>query len=131
MKAIMYKSAPSEGIDKSEFQELLQRSQERNQLYDITGYIFLSKTKIVQLIEGNDDMVDRLYNRITTDNRHENVMTIRDKKIEKRTMIGWDMAIIDFWNAKKDKFDEFSLLDKLYSSTDIDLIKAFQAEILS
>ncbi len=131
MKAIMYKSAPSEGIDKSEFQELLQRSQERNQLYDITGYIFLSKTKIVQLIEGNDDMVDRLYNRITTDNRHENVMTILDKKIEKRTMIGWDMAIIDFWNAKKDKFDEFSLLDKLYSSTDIELIKAFQAEILS
>ena len=131
MKAIMYKSAPSDGIDKSEFQELLQRSQERNQLYDITGYIFLSKTKIVQPIEGNDDMVDRLYNRITTDNRHENVMTILDKKIEKRTMIGWDMAIIDFWNAKKDKFDEFSLLDKLYSSTDIDLIKAFQAEILS
>ena len=131
MKAIMYKSAPSDGIGKSEFQRLLQKSQERNQLHDITGYIFLSKTKIVQLIEGNDDAVDRLYNRITTDNRHANVMTILDKKIEKRTMMGWDMAIIDFWNDKKGKFDEFSLLDKLYSSTDIELIKAFQTEILS
>ncbi len=131
MKAIMYKSIPSEGIEKSKFQELLQNSQERNQLHHITGYIFLSRTKIVQLIEGDDTTIDALYNRIKNDTRHVEVSIILDKQIEKRTMMNWNMAVLDFWNDKKATFDEFSLLDKLYSSTDIELIKAFQEEILS
>lgn len=131
MKAIMYKSIPSEGIEKNKFQELLQNSQERNQLHHITGYIFLSRTKIVQLIEGDDTTIDALYNRIKNDTRHVEVSIILDKQIEKRTMMNWNMAVLDFWNDKKATFDEFSLLDKLYSSTDIELIKAFQEEILS
>ncbi len=131
MKAIMYKSIPDKGIKKSEFQELLQNSQERNQMHHITGYIFLSKTKIVQLIEGDDEVIDALYNRIKNDTRHTDVSMILDKEIEKRTMMNWNMAILDFWNDEKATFDEFSLLDKLYSSTDIELIKAFQEEILS
>jgi len=122
---------PATGVDKSKFQLLLQNSQERNRLQDITGYIFLSKSKIVQLIEGDDTVVDALYNRIKVDIRHTKVTLILDKNIEKRTMMHWDMAILDFWNDKKARFDEFSLLDKLYSSTDIELIKAFQEEILS
>jgi len=131
MKAIMYKSIPKNGVDKGKFKELLASSQQRNQARDITGYIYLSKTKIVQLIEGNDIIIDALFNRIKIDNRHTDVVVILDKKIEKRTMMNWNMAILDFWNAHNGKFDEFSLLDKLYSSSDIELIKAFQEEILS
>jgi len=131
MKAIMYKSIPKNGVDKGKFKELLASSQQRNQARDITGYIYLSKTKIVQLIEGNDIIIDALFNRIKIDNRHTDVVVILDKKIEKRTMMNWNMAILDFWNAYNGKFDEFSLLDKLYSSSDIELIKAFQEEILS
>jgi hypothetical protein len=130
MKAIMYKSIPSDDIVKNQFQKLLQKSQDRNQLHDITGYIFLSKKKIIQLIEGDDVLIDTLYNLIKIDERHFNVMTIIDKKIEKRTMKNWNMAVLDFWNDEE-KFDEFKLLDTLYSSTDIELIKAFQEEILS
>ncbi len=131
MKAIMYKSIPSKDIGKSKFQELLQNSQERNRLHSVTGYIFLSKTKIVQLIEGDDVVINKLYDRIKLDNRHTEVSVILDKQIERRTMMNWNMAILDFWNDQKATFDEFSLLDKLYSSTDIELIKAFQEEILS
>jgi len=131
MKAIMYKSIPSKGVSKSEFKEILTSSQQRNQAFDITGYIYLSKIKIVQLIEGNDTIVDALFRRIKTDRRHKDVILVLDKEIQKRTMMNWNMAILDFWNTIEGKFDEITLLDKLYSSTDIELIKAFQEEILS
>lgn len=131
MKAIMYKSIPVESTTLETYRQILERSIKANKEHNITGYLYVNKEKILQVIEGNDKNVEQLFENIQKDQRHCNITTVFERKINYRLMQDWSMAIVGYDSSYKNKFNELSLVSKLYESADVKLIETFKQEVLT
>lgn len=71
---------------------LLQQSQRANALAGISGILLINQGNIVQVLEGNREVIEALYKRIEQDSRHTDVVKVVDAPIEKRSFIDWEMS---------------------------------------
>lgn len=133
MKCIIYKSTPAKELRKNSLDKMLFSSRSANEKNNITGCIFIDYKKIVQLIEGEEKALDNLYNRISKDKRHQGVETLLTKKLNKRIMEDWPMAVFNVVDKDKNESDinKLSLMENLHKSADIDIIKTVVNEILN
>jgi hypothetical protein len=75
-----------------EIKMILQKSIERNSHKNITGVLLYSKTKFLQVLEGEYDEISLLYDKIKTDQRHSKATLISIKPIEERYFPSWQMG---------------------------------------
>lgn len=62
-----------------------------NRANGITGALICRRDMYIQLIEGPEDAIDALYQRIRDDDRHVEVTLEASATIEERMFPGWDM----------------------------------------
>lgn len=133
MKCIIYKSIPAKELKNRVLNSMLNYARNFNRANNITGCIFINHEKIVQIIEGDDDTLDSLYNRILKDNRHLKIETLIDKPINSRVMQDWAMAVYNVDGNEEDEphFNKLSLIEQLYKSPDVDIIETINKEVLA
>ena len=71
---------------------LLATSRENNRRDDITGLLLYKEGNFMQVLEGDEDAVLRLYARIQRDPRHRDVTTLLQGAISARQFPDWSMA---------------------------------------
>jgi hypothetical protein len=59
---------------------------------DITGVLAFDGMRIVQILEGPDDVVSDLFGRIAADRRHEGVVELVNQRIDGHTLDRWGMV---------------------------------------
>lgn len=92
--------------------EILKVSREFNSTNDITGMLIFRDNHFLQLLEGQEDIVRKLLEKIRLDMRHMQVTVIAETTSEKRMMQDWSMALVDsssLTNTAKDLFELFDL----------------------
>ena len=89
---------------------ILMQSRKHNPKNHIGGVLYFSNNFFFQCLEGEQDAVNNLYQKISTDPRHKNVQTISVKRISKRQFGNWSMKYV----ALKDNVTR--LLDKMKMS---------------
>lgn len=67
---LVYKSKPSRQLDELAIVSLLKESQIYNQNIGMSGFLLFSEDKLIQLIEGKEEDVKELYQKIKKDKRH-------------------------------------------------------------
>ncbi len=72
--------------------DILKVSRENNSKNNITGVLIYSKGYIIQLIEGDEDKVTKLYNKIEVDSRHTNLRILMKGESENRNFPDWFMG---------------------------------------
>ncbi|WP_121667664.1 BLUF domain-containing protein [Mesonia aquimarina] len=82
-KAICYVSTASPGIAKEEVENLLVKSQLKNNDAGITGLLLYSGGNFLQIIEGSENLIDQLYKKIRLDRRHFNLIQIFERTASK------------------------------------------------
>ncbi len=92
----------------SEMAALLAQCIDNNAPRRITGVLALFDDRFVQVIEGPDNIVERLFDRIVDDPRHRDVRLISRKVIDERHFGHWSMAFI---GPPIDAAPVFDLLD--------------------
>jgi hypothetical protein len=102
---------------KEEIIDMLKLFQEKNNINGISGLMLYHDRNIIQYIEGNKEELYRLYNNISNDKRHNNIIEIMNESIVKRNFVNWDLG---FKEISYNEFVKLSL-DKLLFSD-----KAFQ-----
>ena len=80
--------------------DIIASSKKNNPEEDVTGCLLSGSNSFLQLLEGPEDFIDRLYSKISTDNRHENVITLCDEKIDERLFLSWSMKLAPFENME-------------------------------
>ena len=80
--------------------DIIASSKKNNPEDDITGCLLSGSNSFLQLLEGPADFIDTLYSKISTDNRHENVITLCDEKIDERLFLSWSMKLAPFENME-------------------------------
>ena len=75
--------------------ELLQRSKQNNATRRITGAMIYANGYFMQLIEGPQIAVDKLYSAIEADPRHEVLSLLHSQEIKDRHFSDWAMEYRD------------------------------------
>lgn len=129
---LIYASTAASGFDNQDLILLLRRARESNAQIGVTGILLYIEGSFFQVLEGQQDAVEKQFAKIPADPRHSNVVTIIKEPIAKRAFGEWTMGFteISFNDVKSmdglnDFFGEGSVLEKLGSGRAKKLVAAF------
>jgi len=98
MKLIMYSSTSLSKLGTTgmpdDMSSLVKSSKLRNVKHGITGALYYSHGRYLQIIEGESKAVDRLMVNILKDNRHEDCLIQIDRRIEQRIFPVWRCQLV-------------------------------------
>ena len=89
---IVYMSQAVRPLSDQELQALLDQCCRNNARHNVTGVLFYSHGNIAQLIEGEPEILEPLYDVIAQDGRHSDVRKLVAKPISVRSFSEWSMA---------------------------------------
>ncbi|GAB2850291.1 BLUF domain-containing protein [Hymenobacter ruber] len=89
---IVYMSRAVRPLSDQDLQVLLDQCRRDNAARNVTGVLFYSHGNIAQLIEGEKEVLEPLFEVISRDGRHSNVVKLVDKPISARSFEDWSMA---------------------------------------
>ncbi len=80
------------------FREILVASRQNNPLLDITGVLFYDDGHFIQILEGEENTVHELAEKIKGNPIHTDFNVLIDSPIEQRELDGWNMKAFNFSN---------------------------------
>ena len=92
---LMYASRAVPTIDQEELIAILRKSKANNPAVGVTGVLCFSEGIFLQVLEGGRSGVNKLYNRIASDDRHTNVELLCYEEIGERRFAGWSMGQVN------------------------------------
>ena len=112
LKRVVYVSEKT-NVSDTTLRDIIASSKKNNPEEDITGCLLSGSNSFLQLLEGPADFIDTLYSKISKDNRHGNVVTLCDEKIDQRLFLSWSMKLAPFDNMEwsKEDFNSGNFLD--------------------
>lgn len=84
-----------------------------NTQHEITGVIASGNGQFIQLLAGQPQVIDALYERIQQDLRQEHLVRFADKGIAKRSCPAWSMAFAPVLAAQLAEVAGYVLPDRL------------------
>lgn len=96
MKRITYISRLSAPISAEEIEQIGLISSENNRKWNITGLLVYFKKLFFQIVEGEDDQIDRLFEKINQDPRHKDILCLKTEyNVKERLFPGWSMKTMN------------------------------------
>lgn len=90
---LMYESTATRAMTDAELWTLLQQARSNNEARGITGLLLFASGHFLQVLEGPESVVRRLFDTIQDDPRHTNIETLLTTPATKRTFPDWKMGL--------------------------------------
>jgi hypothetical protein len=81
--------------------DLIRHSQCNNGQRNITGALFYAGGNFLQLLEGDDEEISAVFDKIAADPRHSGVQRLLLKRVAKRMFPIWKMELVDLDREQK------------------------------
>ncbi|MGB0523994.1 MAG: BLUF domain-containing protein [Flammeovirgaceae bacterium] len=95
LSQLIYVSVRLAECSNKEIESILAASNQNNGKKNITGVLLYSKSKFLQVLEGDSEAILSLYDHIKLDDRHKNVVMINYGPIKDRNFPTWAMGSKD------------------------------------
>ncbi|MCX6050857.1 MAG: BLUF domain-containing protein [Chloroflexi bacterium] len=92
---IIYVSSAVHPFSKPELLELLAKSRENNTQLGVTGMLLYKGGNIIQVLEGEEAVVHKLYTKIASDARHQGLIPLLQGVQTARQFPEWSMGFYD------------------------------------
>lgn len=89
---LLYISSASQLMDHAELLSLLNYARKNNEKIGVTGFMLYSDGNIIQLLEGEKEQVESLYEKILKDQRHFGAISLLKEYVETRDFPNWSMG---------------------------------------
>ena len=89
---LIYASRAAEALTADGLSSMMKQARDHNAGAGITGVLVYSEGIFLQLLEGGRNAVNALYNRITHDKRHHDVVLLSYDEVPERRFAGWAMG---------------------------------------
>lgn len=89
---LIYASRAVHDFDEPELLQLLERARSVNEELGVTGMLVYAARSFLQLIEGEPDAVEQVWQRIRADERHRDLRVLRDDPATVRQFSDWTMG---------------------------------------
>ena len=93
---IIYVSTATERLSPSQLRDLLAVARQRNHSLGLTGLLLYANERFIQVLEGPEPAVRKVFETIQRDVRHKNIDTLRLESIEDRHFPDWRMGFHNF-----------------------------------
>jgi len=101
----IYSSAEAKTFTHEEIIALLEVARANNSQLGITGILLYDNGSFFQVLEGEPSVVQSLYDKIGTDNRHRAVSKIVYEPIEERDFSEWTMGYAGITREELNRID--------------------------
>ena len=111
---LLYASRAAESLSQEELLRILSQSKANNPESGITGVLCSSGRIFLQVLEGGRMQVNALYNHISRDQRHGDVVILSYEEISERKFSGWSMGLVNLERINSSlllKYSESATLD--------------------
>jgi hypothetical protein len=92
VRRVIYTSRSLMGDAPSAVEAMVERSNVRNAASDITGMLWSDGACFAQVLEGEKDVVEALFERIKMDVSHDDIEIVLDREVSHRLFGRWGMA---------------------------------------
>lgn len=108
---LIYASRAAQPFTEEELVDLLNGARTANSSIDVTGMLLHCEGSFFQVLEGEEEIVSTLYNKISKDPRHEDIVKIIKEPIEERAFGEWSMG---YARAQKEQLKSISGLNDFF-----------------
>ena len=119
MYSLIYSSKAIDTFGSDQIYEMLNLSRTYNFKNEITGCLLFHQRKFIQLLEGSESNIHKLYQKILNDKRHEAVSLLREERSDHRIFSDWSMAFYEFDPSNEGTFYKQSLLDTYFNNSNL------------
>jgi len=95
VKQIIYTSAATRPFSEDDLKQLLEAARARNSANGLTGMLLFHTGSFLQVLEGDDLLVDRVFSSIASDPNHTSINVLEDHPIQSRDFKDWSMGFVD------------------------------------
>ncbi|HNP29314.1 MAG TPA: phosphate-starvation-inducible PsiE family protein [Nitrospirales bacterium] len=92
MIQITYLSSATRAMSQGDLEDILKTARENNARLGITGMLLYGNKTFIQILEGEEGVVDELVKTIKRDPRHTNVQIVKKKPIDQHEYADWSMG---------------------------------------
>lgn len=89
----VYSSAAAEGLSQEGLTQILAEARENNAQQQISGMLLYDEGSFFQVLEGEEAQVEQLFELISQDPRHRQIVKLVQQPIETRSFSDWSMGI--------------------------------------
>jgi len=90
---LVYASAATRAFEPNELVRMLAKAGRHNFRLDITGMLLYTEGSFFQVLEGNEQAVHALYEKIMADTRHAQAIKLIEERIDTRAFSRWSMGL--------------------------------------
>ena len=101
MICMVYISSAVLGLNDRQIASIVRTSQINNEQLGITGILLYNSGNFMQLIEGEEEKVEGLYEKVKEDRRHTGVTLLLKEAITHKNFDNWVMGYRNIDNLKK------------------------------
>jgi hypothetical protein len=115
----MYVSYAVEPMTDEKLTHLLDVSRKNNLQRDITGMLLYIDGKFIQVLEGDKDEVNALFDIIRTDKRHKKLSVLIEGNSEKRNFPDWHMSFKSLTSKEFKKISGYHELEAFFANNPV------------
>lgn len=106
--SLIYASTATHKLSRQEIMDILDKSREKNKQLDITGMLLYKDGNFLQVLEGEENVVTKLYETIEADLRHIGTHLMLKRPIDERTFGDWQMGFVDLDDVDPSQLEGYS-----------------------
>lgn len=95
IKQLIYASEINDSLSIDDLKLMFKQAARRNQDHGISGFIVFDGKYFLQIIEGDEVRVNKLYENIVNDKRHSNILLLGTKQNSQRDFKSWYLGYLD------------------------------------
>jgi len=105
---LVYTSVSTQKMSDDDLKIILEKSRIKNQKANVTGMLLYLDPYFIQVLEGDREIVDGIFNTISQDSRHHKVSIIYRQPLDKRYFSNWSMGFNKIDDDDLENLDGFS-----------------------
>ena len=117
MHALVYRSIADNSFAVPNIYSMLSRAREYNTEHGITGCLLYHNSKFLQLLEGEEEKIESLFQKISKDSRHHQVEIIEQGILDSRLFNEWSMAFHDYGQNGQSAYIKMGQIDSFLNSS--------------
>ena len=125
---IVYVSFAKKALSEKQLQDLLKGIRKKNKEKGVTGLLLYNDGSFIQVIEGSEDTIKHLFEVITKDGRHNNIVKLLEEPIENRAFPDWYMGYRRLTKKQSTKLPGYS--DFLNAENPADFLKGTTQQVI-
>ncbi len=108
LHTIVYMSYATRPFSTDELKDLLHLARDANRNIDVSGLLLYHDGRFLQVVEGEQAVLEDLMGKIEADPRHRRLARLVDKPIEQRMFADWSMGFLDISSEEARGLDGYS-----------------------